>query len=42
MRNSLVESSIVDHHGVGAPLLVEPMKAAPASALLGEGLRPLK
>jgi hypothetical protein len=31
MKNSSTESSIMAHRGVGAPLHVEPMKAAPAS-----------
>jgi hypothetical protein len=42
VRNSSVESSIVAHHGVDAPLRVEPTKAAPSSPLLGERLRPSK
>jgi hypothetical protein len=37
MKNSSAESSIMAHHGVDAPLRVEPMKAAPASPLLGRG-----
>jgi hypothetical protein len=42
MRNSLAESSIMAHRGVDAPLRIEPMKAVPASPLLGERLRPQK
>jgi hypothetical protein len=42
MRNSLVESSIVAHCGVHAPLRVEPTKAQPPLPLLGERLRLLK
>jgi hypothetical protein len=42
LRNSSVESPIMVHHGVDVPLRVGPMKAAPASPLLGERLRPPK
>jgi hypothetical protein len=42
MWNSLVESSIVAHNGVGGPLRLEAMKAKSESLLLGERLRPLK
>jgi hypothetical protein len=42
VRNSSVESSIVAHCGVDAPLRVEPMKMAPSLPLLGDRLTPLK
>jgi hypothetical protein len=38
MRISSVESSIMAHHGANASLQIEPMKVAPASPLVGEGL----
>jgi hypothetical protein len=37
-----MESSIMAHHGVDAPLRVEPMKVVPLSPLLRERLRTLK
>jgi hypothetical protein len=42
VRNSSVESSIMAHYGVDAPLRVEPTKVVPSSPLLGERLRPPK
>jgi hypothetical protein len=42
VRNFSVKSSIMACRRDGVPLRVEPMKAAPESPLLGEGLRPLK
>jgi hypothetical protein len=39
MRNSLMESSIMAHHGGGVSLRVEPMKTAVELPLLGERLR---
>jgi hypothetical protein len=39
MRRSSMKSSIMAHHGVDAPLRVEPMKAAHALPLLRERLR---
>jgi hypothetical protein len=42
VRNPSVESSIIAHRGVGAPLRVQLMKVALALPLLGERLRPPK
>jgi hypothetical protein len=42
VKNSLVESSIMAHSGVGGPLRGEPMKVVLQSFHLGERLRPQK
>jgi hypothetical protein len=42
VRNFLVESSIMVHCGVDAPLRVKPTKMASLLPLLGDRLRPLK
>jgi hypothetical protein len=42
VRNSSMESLIVAHYGVDAPLQVEPTKMAPLLPPLGDRLRPSK
>jgi hypothetical protein len=39
MWNSLMESSIMAHHGDDGPMRVEPMKTMSVSLLLGERLK---